>query len=82
MNRRWHMQIKTDIDKSLHDELIKIKDSKKFVNFIFNYCESQEDRNKLLSFILQGNNDRKDVLLMASQIGIESGTVEGELEEV
>ena len=75
------MQIKTDIDKKLYDELIKIKDSSKFVNFIFNYCETQEDRSKLLSFILQGNNDRKEVLLMASQIGIESGTVEGELEE-
>lgn len=76
------MKIKTDIDKSLHDELIKIKDSKSFVSIIFNYCESQEDRKKLLSYILNGNNDRKEVLLMASQIGIESGTVEGELEEV
>lgn len=76
------MQIKTDTDKELYDELIKIKDSEKFMNFIFNYCESQEDRDKLLSFILQGNNNRKDVLLMASQIGIEGGTVEGELEEV
>jgi hypothetical protein len=76
------MKIQTDIDKALNDELLKIKDSSKFVNFIFNYCESQEDRKKLLSYILNGNNDRKDVLLMASQIGIESGTVEGELEEV
>lgn len=75
------MRIKTDIDKSLHEELIKIKNDEKFVKFIFNYCESQEDRNKLLSYILSGNNDRKQVLLMASQIGIESGTVEGELEE-
>lgn len=75
------MKIITDTDKSLYDELIKIKDSEKFVNFIFIYCESQGDRKKLLSFILNGNNDRKEVLLMASQIGIESGTVEGELEE-
>ena len=75
------MKITTDTDKSLHDELIKIKDSDKFVNFVFNYCESQEDRKKMLSFILNGNNDRKEVLLMASQIGIESGTAEGELEE-
>ena len=75
------MKVKTDTDKSLYDELIKIKNSEKFISFIFNYCESQEDRKKLLSFIISGNNDRKEVLLMASQIGIESGTVEGELEE-
>jgi len=71
----------TEIDKSLHAELIKINDSKKFVDFVFNYCESQSDREKLLEYILQGNNERKQVLLMASQLGIESGTVEGELEE-
>ena len=76
------MRIETDVDKSLHSELVKIKDSRTFVNFVFNYCESQEDRKKMLSYILQGNNDRKEVLLMASQIGIESGTAEGELEEV
>lgn len=76
------MKIETDIDKALHDELTKIKDSKQFVNFIFNYCETQEEREKLLTYIRNVSNDRKEVLLMASQIGIESGTVEGELEEV
>ena len=75
------MNAKTAIDKELCSELIKIKDDEKFAEFIFNYCESQQDRKKLLSFISNGNNDRKQVLLMASQIGIESGTVEGELEE-
>ena len=71
----------TEIDKSLHAELIKLNDGKNIVDFIFNYCESQSDRKKLLEYILKGNNERKQVLLMASQIGIESGTVEGELEE-
>ena len=76
------MKIRTTIDNALYNELIKIKDSDKFASFIFNYCESQEDRQKLLAYILDGNNDRKEVLLMASQIGIESGTVDGELEEL
>lgn len=43
------MKIKTDIDKTLYVELIKIKNSDKFVNFIFNYCESQDDRKKIVS---------------------------------
>lgn len=76
------MRIETDVDKALYDELVKIRDNKTFASFIFNYCDSQEDRKKMLSYILQGNNDRKEVLLMASQIGIENGTAEGELEEV
>lgn len=75
------MKIVTETDRSLYDELNKIKDSDRFADFIFNYCESQEDRERLLSFILDGNVERKQVLLMASQIGIESGTVEGELED-
>lgn len=75
------MKVETSIDRLLHDELLKIKDDEKFVRFIFNYCETQNDRNRLLMYIQRGNNDRKQVLLMASQIGIESGTVEGELEE-
>ena len=75
------MKVETSIDKLLRDELLKIKDDEKFVRFIFNYCETQNDRNRLLMYIQRGNNDRKQVLLMASQIGIESGTVEGELEE-
>lgn len=72
---------KTKIDELLQEELAKIKDDKKFIDFIFNYCESQDDRKKLLIFILDGHDERKEVLLMASQIGIESGTVEGELED-
>lgn len=75
------MRVETNLDKQLNEELLKIRDDAKFVEFIFNYCESQEDRQKLLSYILAGNNERKQVLLMASQIGIESGTVEGELED-
>lgn len=71
----------TALDIQLKDELLTIKDDAKFVNFIFNYCESQSDREQLLSYILAGNRERKQVLLMASQIGIESGTVEGELED-
>lgn len=61
--------------------LLEIKNSESFVDFIFNYCESQEDRKRLLDYIQSGHTDRKEVLLMASQIGIESGTVEGEFEE-
>ncbi len=75
------MKIETKIDELLQNELLKIKNDKKFIDFIYNYCESQDDRNRLLNYILNESNDRKDVLLMASQIGIESGTVEGELEE-
>lgn len=68
-----------NIDDELEKELIKIKDDKGFVNFIFAYCESQSDRKRLLDFIQNVTNDRIEVLLMAQQIGIESGTVEGEL---
>lgn len=75
------MKIESKIDETLQEELLKIKDDKKFISFIFNYCESQDDRKRLLDYILNVSNDRKDVLLMASQIGIESGTVEGELED-
>lgn len=70
-----------NIDKLLQEELLKIKNHKKFVVFIFNYCELKADKEKLLSYILSGHHERKQVLLMASQIGIESGSVEGELEE-
>ena len=73
--------METKTDKKLEGELRKIRDNTSFVEFIFDYCETQEDRLKLLSFILSGHNERKEVLLMASQIGIESGNVEGELED-
>ena len=69
----------TEIDKKLLDEIIKIKAEDSYINGIFLFCESQSDRKRLLDFILSGHNERKEVLLMASQIGIESGTVEGEL---
>lgn len=75
------MSRKTEIDKILLAELIKIRNEKSFCDFIFNYCESQSDRKRLLDYILYVSNDRKNVLLMASQIGIESGTVDGELED-
>lgn len=68
-----------NINNELKEELKKIKNDKSFVDFIFAYCESQADRKKLLDFIRNVTNDRIEVLLMASQIGIESGTVEGEL---
>ncbi len=56
----------TEIDKLFRDELLKIKNEKSFVDFIFNYCEAQEDRDKLLYYIRNVCNDRKKVLLMAS----------------
>lgn len=70
-----------NINIELEKELLKIRDDKGFVNFIFAYCESLSDRKKLLDFIKNVSNDRIEVLLMASQIGIESGTVIGELIE-
>lgn len=71
----------TEIDKKLYAELMNIRTEKTFINLIFNYCDSQESRMRLLNFIENTSNDRIQVLLMASQIGIESGTVEGELED-
>ena len=71
----------TEIDKELEKEILKIDKEHNFLEFIFNYCESQEDRKKLLLFIKAGNTVRSQVCLMASQIGIESGNVEGELVE-
>ncbi len=73
------MKFRTTTDRELHSLLRKIKDDDFFVEFIFDYCESQEDRKRLLDFIKSGHDERKEVLFMASQIGIESGNVEGEL---
>ena len=63
----------------MYNVLQNIKNDLFFIQFIFDYCENQQDRKRLLEYIYSGPNDRKEVLLMASQIGIESGTVEGEL---
>ena len=75
------MKLQTEVDKELNALLRKIKDDNFFVQFIFDYCESQDDRKRLLEFIKSGHDERKEVLLMASQIGIESGNVEGEFED-
>lgn len=72
---------KTELDKTLENELTKIRPEKGFIRFVFNYCETQEERKRLLTFIQNGHNERKEVLLMASQIAIEAGTSEGELIE-
>ena len=72
---------KQKVDNELNALLRKIKDDDFFVQFIFDYCESQDDRKRLLEFIKSGHDERKEVLLMASQIGIESGNVEGEFED-
>ena len=72
---------KTELDKTLENELTKIRPEKGFIRFVFNYCETQEERERLLLFIQSGHNERKEVLLMASQIAIEAGTSEGELIE-
>lgn len=67
-----------NINFELEKELKKIKDDDSFVRFIFAYCASLQDRERLLEFIRNVTNDRIEVLLMAQQIGIESGNVEGE----
>ena len=71
----------TSIDKDLLKHLKTISNEDSFSEYIFLSCESQEDRKRLLSYIESGHTNRKDILLMASQIGIESGSVEGELED-
>ncbi len=63
----------TDIDKELCDKLHDICDENTYMKGILLYCESQKDREKLLAYINAGHDGRKEVLLMASQIGIESG---------
>ena len=73
------MNLYTKTDIELHHLLRNNKNDNFFVEFIFDYCESQQDRERLLGYIKSGHSERKEVLLMASQIGIESGTVEGEL---
>lgn len=73
------MTLYTTTDNELYNVLQNIKNDLFFIQFIFDYCENQQDRKRLLEYIYSGHNDRKEVLLMASQIGIESGTVEGEL---
>lgn len=72
----------TTIDKELNEKISKIDDEPIYAEAVFEYCESQEDRKRLLDFIKTGHDERKEVLLMATQIGIESGNVEGELIEV
>ena len=69
----------TKVDKELHEKIEQIDNENIYAKAIFEYCESQKDRKRLLTYINEGNTDRRDVLLMASQIGIENGTVEGEL---
>ena len=73
--------LNTETDKELYKRLIKIDNREIYSRGIFEYCESQEDREKLLAFIKYGHTDRVEVLLMANQLGIESGTVEGEFED-
>lgn len=75
------MTLFTKVDKELHEKLLEIDDRKTYIKAVFLYCESQKDRRKLLAYINSGHDERKEVLLMASQIGIESGNVEGELIE-
>lgn len=72
---------KTDVDTELYEILISICDEDIFMKGIFLYCESQNDRKRLTEYIKTGHYDRKEVILMASQIGIESGNVEGKLIE-
>lgn len=69
----------TIIDKELGELISKIDDEPIYAEAVFEFCESQEDRKRLLDFIKSGHDERKEVLLMATQIGIESETVEGEL---
>lgn len=76
------MKLSTKTDTELNTVLRSINDEDIFLRGIFLYCESQEDRKRLLQYIKDGHNDRKEVILMATQIGIESGNVEGELIEV
>ena len=73
--------IVTELDKELYDILQTIDDEEIYSEGVFEFCESQEDRAKLLEYIKDGHFDRIDVLDMATMIGIESGTVEGELIE-
>ena len=75
------MTLFTKLDKELHEKLLEIDDRETYIKAIFLYCENQRDRRKLLAYIDSGHTERKEVLLMASQIGIESGNVEGELVE-
>ena len=74
-------KLQTDIDNKLHSKLLEIDEEQDFLDFVFDYCESQEDREKILTYINAGHDDRIEVLLMASQISIENGNSEGELEE-
>ncbi len=73
------MKLFTKLDKELYEKILEIDDGETYLEAVFLYCESQKDRKRLLKYIEEGNTERKAVLLMASQIGIESGVVEGEL---
>ncbi len=73
------MKLFTKLDKELYKKILEIDDEEIYIEAVFLYCESQRDRKRLLKYIEEGNTERKAVLLMASQIGIENGTVEGEL---
>lgn len=76
------MKQKDDIEQELRRILPQIDDDALFSKAILLYCESYEDRKRLLDYINSGHYERKEVLLMASQIGIESGNVEGELIDI
>lgn len=73
--------INTQLDRELHSLLLKIDNDEMFTKGTFLRCRSQEDRLRLFEFIREGHTNRKEIIFMAGQIGIESGTTEGEFIE-
>ena len=73
------MQVFTKIDKELYNKLAEISDRKDFIEFVFDFCESQKDRKRILDYIDKGHHNRIEILLMSSQVSIENGNSEGEL---
>lgn len=76
------MTKESNTDNLLRTELSNIRDDKRFVDYVMSFLISDEDKEKLLYYIQNESNDRKDVLLMTAVIGIENGQAEGEVEIV
>lgn len=71
----------TRVEERLREFLSTIANDDREIGHILDFCGGPDGWQRLLEFIEDGHTDRVEVMLMSSQIGIESGVVEGELVE-
>ena len=75
------MGTETIIDKELMKALRETNSTESDIKGIFCFCGDQVERQKLLEYIQEGHHERKEIMLMSSQIALENGHAEGDLTE-